>query len=132
MNRSVHSTGFKKREKKKGASCSVAPSFLLDDFAGCESWTNGVDLYLHLIARFRLGNEDYEAFNPCHSVTTAAGFLDFNFVLLPFFDWLVEGTFIAHAFHLVRFVQLVRRQKTRTSARILTIGRSASARVHSL
>jgi hypothetical protein len=46
-----------------------------------------------------LGDEDYEAFDPCDSVTAAAGLFDLNFVLLPFFDWLMEGTF-AHAFHL--------------------------------
>ena len=76
---------------------------LLDDFTGCESWTNSVDLNLHFIARFRVGDKDYEAFNPCDSVSATARFFDFNFVFFPFFYWLVEGTFIAHAFHLVHF-----------------------------
>jgi len=74
---------------------------LLDDFTGCESWTNGVDLYLHLIARFRVWDKDYEAFNPCDSVTATASLFDFNLVFFPFLYWLVEGTFGAHAFHLV-------------------------------
>ena len=73
---------------------------LLDDFACCESWTNGVDLYLHLVARFRLRDEDYEAFDPCDSVAATAGLFDLNFVFLPLLHWLVEGTFITHTFHL--------------------------------
>lgn len=96
-------------------------SVLLDEFAGCESWTNCVDLDLHLIARFGLGDEDYEAFDPCDSVATATGLFDFNFVFLPFLDWLMEGAFIAHAFHLdFSFVQLVRREKTGASERLIT------------
>jgi len=74
--------------------------FLLDYFASCETWTYGVDLYLHLIARFRLGDKDNEAFDPCDSVTTTARLFDLNLVFLPLFHWLVEGTFKAHAFHL--------------------------------
>lgn len=72
---------------------------LLDYFAGRESGAYCVDFYLHFVARLSLGNEDYEAFDPCDSVTTTASLFDLNFVLLPFFDWLMEGT-IAHAFHL--------------------------------
>jgi hypothetical protein len=74
---------------------------LLYDFTGCESWTNGVDLYLHFIARFGLWDEDYEAFDSCDSVTATAGLFDLNLVFLAFLNRLVEGTFIAHAFHLV-------------------------------
>jgi hypothetical protein len=47
-----------------------------------------------------LWDEDYEAFDPCDSVTATAGLFDLYFVLLPFLYWLVEGTFKAHAFHL--------------------------------
>jgi hypothetical protein len=75
-------------------------TLLLDDFSGCEPWTYGVDLYLHLIARLGLWDEDYEAFDPCDSVAAATGLFDLNFVFLPFLDWLVEGTFKTHAFHL--------------------------------
>jgi hypothetical protein len=80
-----------------------APRLLLDNFAGCESWTNGVDLDLHVVARFSLRNEDYEAFDPCDSVTATAGLFDVEFVLLPFLNWLVEGTLKAHTFHLIQF-----------------------------
>jgi hypothetical protein len=72
----------------------------LGDFAGRESWTNRVDLDLHVVARFGLRNEDYETFDPCYSVTSTAGLLDVKFVLFAFLNWLVEGTFKAHVFHL--------------------------------
>jgi len=89
-----------KIRNRKKVSLVQASSVLLDEFAGCESWANGVDLYLHLIARFGLWDEDYEAFDPCDTIAAATGLLDFNFVFLPFLDWLMEGAFIAHAFHL--------------------------------
>ena len=90
----------------------TSSKLLLDDFTGCETWTNGVDLYLHLIARLSLWHEDYETFDPRDSVTATAGLFDLNFVFLAFFYWLVEGTFKAHSFHLVLFIQLVLREKT--------------------
>ena len=74
---------------------------LLDDFAGCESWTNGIDFDFHLIARFGLWNEDYETLDSCDPVTASAGLFDFKLVFFAFLNWLVEGTFEAHAFHLI-------------------------------
>ncbi len=90
----------------------VQPSLLWGGyyFTGRKSWAYGVNFYLHFVARLSLGDEDYETFDPCDSVTTTAGLLDLDFVLLPFFDWLMEGT-IAHAFHL-DFGQLVLRVNT--------------------
>jgi hypothetical protein len=79
---------------------SLAVQILLDDFACCETWTNGVDLYLHFVARFGLWDENYEAFDPSDSVTATACLFDLNFVFLPLFHWLVEGTFITHTSHL--------------------------------
>ena len=75
----------------------------MDDFAYGESWTNGVDLNLHVVARFGLGDEDYEAFDPSDSVTATARLFDVKFVFFTFLNWLVDGTFKAHAFHLIRF-----------------------------
>jgi len=75
----------------------------LDNFSGCESGSNGVDFDLHFIARFGLWDEDYEALDSCDSVSATAGLFDFEFVFFAFLNWLVEGTFIAHAFHLVQF-----------------------------
>ena len=98
---------------------------LLDDFAGCESWSDGIDFDLHVVARFGLWDEDYETFDPCDSVTATAGLFDVKLVFLAFLNWLVEGTFKAHAFHLVQFVQLVLREKTQTSTRLVTVGRSS-------
>jgi len=80
-----------------------APRLLLDNFAYGESWTNGVDLDLHVVARFSLRNEDYEAFDPCDSVTATAGLFDVKFVFLSFLNWLVDGTLKAHTFHLIHF-----------------------------
>ncbi len=88
------------RGKKKGNFAGLAAKILLDDFACCETWTNGVDLYLYLVARFGLWDKDYKAFDPCDSVTATASLFDLNFVLLAFLYWLVEGAFKAHAFHL--------------------------------
>jgi len=70
------------------------------DFASCETGTNSVDLYLHLVARLGLWDENYEAFDPCDSVTATASLFDLNFVFLPFLHWLTEGTLRTHAFHL--------------------------------
>jgi hypothetical protein len=88
------------------------PMPLLDYVAGCESWTNRVDLDLHVVARFRLWNEDYEALDSSDSVTATAGLFNVKFVFFTFLNWLVEGTFKAHSFHLVLFIQLVLREKT--------------------
>ncbi len=81
-----------------GSVTRLGNASLLDDFACCESWTNGVDLYLHLIARFGLWDKDYEAFDPCDSVTATAGLFDLDFILFPLLNWLVERAF--HTFHL--------------------------------
>jgi hypothetical protein len=89
--------------KKWGMRENILPDVLLDDFAYGESWTNGVDLDLHVVARFSLGNEDYETLDPSDSVTTTARFFDVKLVFFTFLNWLVEGTFKAHAFHLIRF-----------------------------
>jgi hypothetical protein len=77
------------------------PEVLLDDFAYGESWTDGVDFDLHVVARFGCGDEDYEAFDSCDSVTATASLFDVKLILLAFLNWLVDGTFKAHAFHLV-------------------------------
>jgi hypothetical protein len=45
-------------------------------------------------------------------IRPTASFFDFKLILLTFLNWLVEGTFKAHALHLVQFVQLVLREKT--------------------
>jgi hypothetical protein len=82
---------------------NILPEVLLDDFAYGESWTNGVDLNLHVVARFSLGNEDHEALDPSDSVTATARFFDVKLVFFTFLNWLVEGTFKAHAFHLICF-----------------------------
>jgi hypothetical protein len=82
---------------------NILPEFLLDDFAYGESWTDGVDLNLHVVARFGLGDKDHEALDPSDSVTTTARLFDVKLVLLAFLNWLVEGTFKAHAFHLIHF-----------------------------
>jgi len=82
---------------------NVLPEVLLDDFAYRESWTNGVDLDLHVVARFSLGDEDHEALDPSDSVTATARLFDVKLVFFTFLNWLVEGTFKAHAFHLIRF-----------------------------
>jgi hypothetical protein len=89
--------------KKWGMRENILPDVLLDDFAYGESWTNGVDLDLHVVARFSLGDEDYETLDPSDSVTTTARFFDVKLVFFTFLNWLVEGTFKAHAFHLIRF-----------------------------
>jgi hypothetical protein len=89
--------------KKWGMRENILPDVLLDDFAYGESWTNGVDLDLHVVARFGLGDEDYETLDPSDSVTTTARFFDVKLVFFTFLNWLVEGTFKAHAFHLIRF-----------------------------
>jgi hypothetical protein len=73
-----------------------------------------------MVARFGLGYENYEAFDSGDSVAATADFFNVKLVLLTFLNWLVEGTFRAHAFHLVQFVQLVRREKTQTSTRLVT------------
>ena len=86
--------------KKEGFARGLAASDLLDDFACCETWTNCVDLYLHLVARLGLRDENYEAFDPCDSVTATAGLFDLNLVFLTLLNWLVEGTFKTHTFHL--------------------------------
>jgi len=106
------STLIEQEKREKGKSGGNPPGFLLDDFACGESWTNRVNLDLHFIARFGLRNKDYEALDPSYSVTATASLFDFKLILLTFLNWLVEGTFKAHAFHLVRFVQLVLREKT--------------------
>jgi hypothetical protein len=98
--------------KRGGKSGGNPPGFLLDDFACGESWTNRVNLDLHMVARLGLWDEDYETLDPSYSVAATAGLLDVKFVFLTFLNWLVEGTFKAHAFHLVQFVQLVLREKT--------------------
>ena len=77
-----------------------APLFLLDHFACRESWANGVNLDLHVVARFGLWDEDYETLDSGYSVTATASLLDVKFVLFTFLNWLVEGTFKAHMFHL--------------------------------
>jgi hypothetical protein len=79
---------------------NTLPEVLLDDFAYRESWTNGVDLNLHVVARFGLGNEDHEAFDPCDSVTATARLFDVKLVFFTFLNWLIEGTFKTHSFHL--------------------------------
>ena len=86
--------------------------FLLGDFAYCESGSNGVNFNLHVVARFGLWDEDYEAFDSCYSVTATASLFDVKLVLFAFLNWLVEGMFHAHSFHLIQFVQLVFREKT--------------------
>ena len=106
-------TAFQKvRIEKNGKAGGNPTSLLLDDLAGCESGTNRVDSDLHVVARFGLRNEDYEALDPGYSVTSTAGLLDVKFVFLTFLNWLVVGTLKAHVFHLVHFVQLVLREKT--------------------
>ena len=98
---------------KKGRKLAgVFPFSLLDDFACCESLTDRVDLSFHVIARFGLRNKDYEAFYSGYSVSTTADFFYVKVVLLAFLNWLLVGTFIADAFHLVQCVQLVLRRKT--------------------
>jgi len=99
-------------KREKGKSGGNPPGVLLDDFACGESWTNRINLDLHFIARFGLWNKDYEALDPSYSVSSTASLFDLKLVLLTFLNRLVEGTFKAHAFHLVRFVQLVLREKT--------------------
>jgi hypothetical protein len=98
--------------KKGGKSGGNPPGFLLDDFACGKSWTNRVNLDLHMVARLGLWNEDYETLDPSYSVTARASLLDVKLVFFAFLNWLIEGTFKAHAFHLVHFVQLVLREKT--------------------
>ena len=88
------------------------PRSLLDDFASCESWSDRIDFDLHTVSRFGLWDENYETLDPCDSVTATASLLDVKLVLLAFLNWLLEGTLIAHAFHLVQCVQLVLRRKT--------------------
>ena len=90
----------------------MAPMFLLDYFASCESWSNGVNFDLHVVTRFGLWDENYETLDPRNSVTATASLFDIEFVLLALLNWFIEGTFKAHAFHLVSFVQLVLREKT--------------------
>ncbi len=83
----------------------------MDDFASGESWSDGIDFDLHMVTRFGLWDENYETFDPCDSVTATASLFDVKLVLLALLNWLVEGTFRAHAFHLVHLVQLVLREK---------------------
>ncbi len=73
---------------------------LLDDLACCESWSNRVDLDLHVITRLCRRNEDNETFNSCDPVTATAGLFDVKLILLTFLNWLGYGSFKAHAFHL--------------------------------
>ena len=77
------------------------PRHLLDDFASCESWSDRIDFDLHMVTRFGLWDENYETLYSCDSVTATAGLLDVKFVLFALLNWLVEGTFKAHVFHLV-------------------------------
>ena len=97
-----------------GYGSNKAPGFLLDDFASCESWSDGINFDLHVVARFGLWDENYEPLNPSDSVTATASLFDVELVLLTLLNWFVEGTFKAHAFHLVCLVQLVLREKTKT------------------
>jgi hypothetical protein len=100
------------------------PKSLLDDFASCESWSDGIDFDLHVVTRFGLWDENYETFDPCDAVTATANLFDVKLVLLALLNRLVEGTLKAHVFHLVSFVQLVLREKTQTPTRIVTVRRS--------
>jgi hypothetical protein len=110
--------------KKKWKVGVKSPLALLDYFAYCESWSYGVYFDLHVVARFGLWNKDYEAFDPCDSVTATAGLFDVKLVFLAFLNWFVDGTFKAHSIHLIQLVQLVLRDKTKTSTRMVTEGRS--------
>ena len=100
---------YAKKIRKVRSSEALSP--LLDYFAGRESGAYRVDFYLHFVARLSLGDEDYEAFDPCDSVTATAGLFDVKLVLLALLNWFVEGLFITHAFHLIRLNQLVPREK---------------------
>jgi hypothetical protein len=77
------------------------PRSLLDDFASCESWSNRIDFDLHVVTRFGLWDENYEAFDPSDSVTATAGLFDVKLVFLALLNWFVDGTFKAHLVHLV-------------------------------
>lgn len=99
----------------------MPPTFLLDDFAGGESWTNRVDSDLHMLAGSSLRNEDYETLDSGYAVATTANLLNVKFVFLPFLNRLAEGTLIAHLFHLIQLVQLVVREKTQTPTRMVTL-----------
>jgi len=87
------------------------PRFLLDYFAGCESWSNGIDFDLYMVTRFGLWDENYETLDPRDTVATTASLFDVKLVLLALLNWFVDGTFKAHAFHLVHLIQLVSREK---------------------
>ncbi len=87
------------------------PRCLLDDFACCESWSDRIYFDLHVVTRFGLWDEYYEAFDSSYSVTATAGLFNVKLVLFTLLNWLVEGTFKAHAFHLIHLVQLVLREK---------------------
>jgi len=96
----------------------------LDDFARGESWTNRVDLNLHVVARFRLWDEDDEAFYPSDSITATAGLFDIKLVFFTFLNWLTEGTFKAHAFHLIRFSSASSSGENKDANAKVTKGRS--------
>ncbi len=83
----------------------------MDDFACGESWSDRIDFDLHVVTRFGLWDEYYEAFDSSDSVTATAGLFNVKLVLFALLNWLVEGTFKAHAFHLIHLVQLVLREK---------------------
>jgi hypothetical protein len=119
---------LKEQEKRERGNGRKSSRVLLDHLACGESWANRVNLDLHFVARFGFWYKDYEAFDPSYSVSSTASLLDLKLILLTFLNRLVEGTFKAHAFHLVRFVQLVFREKTWTPTRMVTVGRFASAR----
>ena len=87
------------------------PRCLLDDFARGESWSDRIDFDLHVVTRFGLWDEYYEAFDSSDSVTATAGLFNVKLVLFALLNWLVEGTFKAHAFHLIHLIQLVLREK---------------------
>jgi hypothetical protein len=87
------------------------PRFLWDYFASCESWSDGIDFDLHVVTRFGLWDEYYEAFDSCDPVTATAGLFDVKLVFLALLNWFVDGTLKAHVIHLVDLIQLVLREK---------------------
>jgi hypothetical protein len=97
--------------RKCGVGVRKLPGCLLDYFTCGESWSDRIDFDLHVVTRFGLWDEYYEAFDSSDSVTATAGLFDVKLVLLAFLNWLVEGTFETHVFHLILLIQLVLREK---------------------
>ena len=86
---------------------------LLDYFRARESATDPRHANLDMIARLGVWNEQHETLNSSNAFATPASLLDVDLVLLPFLDWLREGSattaepspFETHAFHLVYVLQ---------------------------